>query len=98
MWDSADFERLTVSTSVVSLTASKIEPTDDRPRNKAVISLENAKIRIKLHGEDPTGTEGILLAPNSLIHITGVNDLKRFRAILASGEPADAILNVQYMK
>jgi len=98
MFDSQDFERIVVSTSAVGLTGSKIEPPDKPPRNKAVITLEKAQIRIKLHGENPTGDEGLLLLPVQTFIITGLNDLKNFRAIRASGAAQNAILNVQYMK
>jgi len=100
MFDSEDSEKLVVSTAVVKLTEEKIRPTTPPrlARNKAVMTLEKARIRVWLHGKDPTGNTGLLFSPNSVITITGVNDLLGFRAIRASGEAEDAILNIQYMR
>jgi len=99
MFDAEDFERITVSTTPVSLPLNKIKPTPPKlPRNQAVITLEKARVRIKLHGEDPTGDEGLLFLPIQTITISGINNLTGFRAIRASGETQNAILNVQYMR
>lgn len=93
------YESITVSTSAVGLTASKIVPTSGplRPAFEAFLTLEPTNgIRYRLDGTDPTDTEGHPLAGGGTVTITGTNNLKNFRMIRSGG--ADATVKVTYFR
>jgi len=89
-----DYESKTVSTSVVSLTASKLEPSDAPPVDAVLITVETASIRVRLDGVDPTSTEGHLIAADEALLIRGINALRQFKAIRAT--TSDATIRISY--
>jgi len=89
-----DYESKTVSTSVVTLTASKLEPNDAPPVDAAFITVEAASIRVRLDGVNPTATEGHLFEAGEGFAIYGINSLRQFKAIRA--QASDATIRISY--
>jgi len=92
----ADYESKTVSTSVVTLTPSKLEPSDAPPIDAVLITVETASIRIRLDGVDPTSTEGHLIAADEALWIKGINALRQFKAVRAT--TSDATIRISYYR
>lgn len=92
-----DYESITVSASVVTLTASKLSPTDGTPpAASALLSLETAAIRYRLDGVDPTSSEGHLLASGDVLLLENITALRQFKAIKDTG--VDGVLSVSYFR
>lgn len=97
-----DYETITVSTSVVGLTAGKIQPSGGAAALGAAITVEGATIRYRLDGGNPVaGGAGHLgydasIAPGLVIWLTGTENLRRFRAVREG--VADATLRVTYYR
>lgn len=95
-----DYETITVSSSVVGLTASKIQPAGGRAALGAAITVEGATIRYRLDGGNPVvGSAGHLgydtsVAPAQVIWVYGTENLRRFRAVREGA--SDATLRVTY--
>lgn len=90
-----DFESITVSGSVVTLTASKLSPSSVSPPVSALLSLETAAIRYRLDEVDPTMSEGHLLAVGDVLLLESITALRRFKAIADTG--SDGTLKVSYL-
>jgi len=84
------FQQITVDTSTVKSLDMTIP---GHSYNTAVISVEDADIRLRLDGQDPTTTIGVKIPKDSVIRLTDRNELKNARFLCASGT---AILNVQF--
>jgi hypothetical protein len=87
------YEQLVISTSVVPLTATTYI-SGDRSAQTAFISCEDANIRFRYDGINPTGTVGHLLYAGETLVLSGHANIAAFRAIRAAG--VDAELNVTY--
>lgn len=58
--------------------------------------LEDAQIRFRVDGIDPTALEGILLDEGGVITIKGLGNLTRIRMIKSTpADPASAVLKLQ---
>lgn len=90
------FETITVSTTSVGLTASKVYPSDGIAAKEAVVSVENASIRYRADGTDPTAAVGHPVASGQEIVLTGTANLAAFKAIRSGA--ADATLTVSYYR
>jgi hypothetical protein len=96
------FERLTVSTSAVGLTASKIEPVSsvlehDAGKAKAVkITVDTDKVRYREDGTNPTSTIGHEVAVGSEVWIVGLRNIQQLRMIRSG--VADAVVEVTYLR
>jgi hypothetical protein len=97
-----DYENITVSSSVVGLSAAKIQPASGKAALAAYISIDSAYIRWRSDGGDPAaGSSGHVaydgsVAPYMSIWLTGTENLKNFRAIRDTG--TDAMLRVTYYR
>lgn len=83
------FQKLTVSSSAVGFTL----PTSV-PQTRAVIfTVENNPIRMKVNGDDPTTTDGILLYVGDEIELTNVDMINNCRLIAQS---SDGLVQIHY--
>ena len=89
------YEKLTVSTAAVGLTAAVYEPLNKFPV-KAVLRVETADIRFRLDGIAPTSTDGIALRAEEVLELSDYDEVAGFRAIRAAS--TDATLHVQYVE
>ena len=87
--DAFGFESLTVGASAVGFSSAN----DARA---ALVTVEDASIRFRIDGTDPTSEVGHLLNPGDSIILRNVNNIRRFRAIRAG--TADATLRVTYFR
>ncbi len=97
-----DYETVTVSSSVVGLTAGKIQPTSGRAALGAALTVEGGNIRYRLDGGNPVaGSAGHLgydasVAPGQAIWLYGTENLRNFRAVREGA--SDAALRVTYYR
>ena len=77
-----DYEKITVADTAIGLTSSKLT-TSPQPK-RVYITIETAPVRYRYDGTDPTDTEGHYMTPGSYLTITGIRNLKNFRAIRTS--------------
>lgn len=100
MFDASNFAVLTIGASVVSLADASPVPNfaTPTPVRKALISLEpeEAWVRFKTEGGDPTLTEGHLVKGYDLIEITGLNDISNARFI--RGNAVNAIASISFSR
>jgi hypothetical protein len=87
-----DYEKITVADTAIGLTSAKLT-TSPQPK-RVYITAETAPVRYRYDGTDPTDTEGHLLTPNSYLVITGIHNLKNFRAIRTTA--TSGIFRVSY--
>ena len=88
--ESTAYESLTVVDSATALT-NTVYTADHR---YAFISVEEAPIRIRLDGVDPTATEGILMSPGDTLTLDSHEDIETFRAIRTTS--TSGIIRVSY--
>ncbi len=87
LWDEG--ERLTVSNTVLLLTASKYGD-----RTLARIQVQNEAIRFRYHGgDDPTQSTGSLANPRDQIILENHEEIVRFRMCASA---TDAIAEITY--
>lgn len=97
-----DYETITVGTSAVGLTASKINKLSPTASTKGaiktlvIISVEGANIRYRIDGIAPTSTVGDLVYAGDRITFDDYYDAYNFKAIRDSAAATDATLQVQY--
>lgn len=84
------FESVTVSTTAIGVTATVMD--DGFIPYSALISVEDAAVRYRTDGTDPTAAVGHILEPGDVVTLTQRDELVRFRAIRRDG--ADATLRV----
>jgi len=87
-----DYEKLTVSTSVVSLDADKVAVA-----SKAVIFVESSTskyARFLYCAQDPTTANGNPVTNGQSFDVEGLENLQNFRAIRANDE--DVTFHVNY--
>lgn len=94
-----DYEKFTVAQAVKTLDADTYMDKSTSPASaaqkamEAVISVENAAIRFRTDGGDPSATDGHLAAPGAFITVSNLTAIKNFKAYA----PADiATLHVTY--
>jgi hypothetical protein len=92
-----DSEQLTVSTTMVSLTASKYNNTSSllipRKASVAIIQALANDIYYTLDGSTPSASNGKRLLANTELGVAGYNRIKNFRCIRVS---ADGAIHVDY--
>jgi len=80
-----DSEKITVGTSAIGFTATKIAPTTarlDQYASEASCSVEADDMRwLAVSGQTPTATTGVLQKKDLVINIYGYTNLKNFKAI-----------------
>jgi len=83
------FQNLTVSTTAVGFTVpSGIVP------NKAVLSIQDSGISVRLDGTDATAANGNYVQAGDQFEVHGFEAISAFTCIRASS--TDAILNIHY--
>jgi len=88
-----NYESITVSNSAVGFTSSKYK-TSVHSAQRAFVTVENAQIRYRYDGTNPTTSEGHLLSPGDVLIIEGYDNIKNFKAIRIGSN--DATLRVTY--
>ncbi len=91
-----DYEQITVSSTAVGLTTSKIEPANGPRAAKVLIYVSGAQIRFRVDGTDPTSTSGMVIDAGSYFEVIGYHDISNFKAIRTGS--TDATLDVIYFK
>ena len=93
-----DYESITVSSTAVGFTASKLNPTsgDFKGMNckEVYCTSETASLRFRMDGINPTATEGHLLPSGSELKIKNPQSIAKFKAI--RNTTTDAVLKVTY--
>ena len=84
-----DYQALTVSTSVVSLTIPA-------GANACVITAETASVRYRSDGTDPTSTTGAIFFQNASAAFKGLALMKALEFIRISTASSDATLHINY--
>lgn len=88
------YESITISTTVKSLTSGKYTADNGEVATRAIITVENARLRYRYDGDNPTSSEGHILNPNNVLVIIGSANIQNFRAIRVDG--TDAVIRVTY--
>ncbi len=87
-----DFEKITVSSTAVGFTASKITINQEggftKRAVKAFVTVETNSVRIRMDGTDPTTALGHLLTAGDGLLITGEQNISRARFIAAASDGA----------
>jgi outer membrane lipoprotein-sorting protein len=88
----ADYESITVSSTAVGFTSSKLSNSI-----KGVFcTLENAQVRFRMDGTDPTATEGHLLEVGQSLTIYNWTILRKIKFIRTGS--TDGVLKVTYLR
>ena len=90
--EAQDYEAITVSTTAIGITVSKMKSSLYGSCTGAFITVEGANIRFRLDGTDPTTTEGHMLINGQNITLSSISDVGKFRAI--RDDATDATLRV----
>ena len=85
-------DSITVSNSAVGLTKSNLITTP--PAVKVEVFVEDAQVRFRTDGNDPTSNVGEILNPFDRLIINNMNEAFDFKAIRTG--TADATLRVRY--
>ena len=83
-------ETITVSTTAIGLTASKITAST----SYAICTLETAQIRFRVSGYNPTSAIGHILDTGNVVELTTIGDMIKFRAIRTGA--SDGVLTCSY--
>lgn len=75
-----DFESLSITETSTPLTEAKYKRSDGSYAKRVLITCENAQIRYKYNGDDPTSSSGHILNPNEHLIIIGSGNIRNFRA------------------
>jgi hypothetical protein len=95
IYDDAEYvagghEKITVSTTVVALTASQISPTTGTYKDKTATMIqltnETDAIRYRLDGGVPTSDSGHLLAVNSILQIKNQTNIVNLRMLRVTND------------
>lgn len=97
------FEQITVSTTAVGFTPSKLkDPNNNRDVVRAEVVIDataNTGIRHRRDGTAPTSSVGTPtpIATFNIFTVNGIDDCRNFQAIRGNqATPADTVLNVTY--
>jgi len=93
-YDPFDFEKITVSNVVKTLTASKYSSAGAKSI-RALITVEDAQIYYSTHGADPDADVGHIANPFDALLLENLEQVSNFRAVRITD---DAILKVTYLK
>lgn len=93
VYDGFAYEKITVSTSALPLTAATYVSGDKRAQ-VAHITIESQPVNYTYDGTTPTATEGHNLIAGSTLVLTGYSNIVAFR-IIRSGA-SDATIKVTY--
>lgn len=86
----ADYEAITVSDTAIGLTAAKY----NHKTVKAYITCEDADLRYRIDGTDPTSSEGHALASGDALTLISLVEIQQFKAIRSGG--SNAAIRVTY--
>lgn len=92
--DAVDYEDVTVSSSAVGLTASKLKNADNMPRTAVRITFEGAEMRLRHDGGTPTASVGHRVNDGDALVLFGDNNLKNFKAIRSG--TVDGTMRITY--
>lgn len=94
-FEAYDYEAITVSNTAIGLTSTKVDPvlTASRHAANVLITTETNSVRYRYDGNDPTASEGHLLAAGSVITIRNQKAMDDIRFIRVT---SDATLRVTY--
>ena len=94
-----NFESIPVSTSAVGFTAANLVRAIASPPIAAKVKVEDAAIRMRVDGTDPTSGVGggEFYDVGASFMVTALPDLAAFRAIRVVDAAQDANITVQYM-
>ena len=93
LYTGTNFERLTVGSTVRSLTAGQYTSGEFLAK-RAFITVSSASLRYKYNNEDPTASIGHIAHPNSVITLLGSTNIKQFRAIRTG--TTSSVLDITY--
>jgi hypothetical protein len=88
------FESVTVSSTATNINLPTYDIMDIQ--TKAIITVEDANIRFKIDGNNPTTTEGHLADIGDIIKLTSNEEIENFRAISTTSN--DATIQVSYLE
>lgn len=88
-------ERLTVSSSVVTLTSGTYAPSGSGAALSAIVTVEDDAIRFTLDGTTPTASRGHKVAAGGSFILFGYSEVAGFKAIRVTG---DAPIEVTYKR
>lgn len=83
------FETVTVAATAIGLTSGTYKDAI-----RAMITLEDAQIRMRFDGTDPTAAIGHVANANDIIHLEGTRQLVNFNAIRTGA--TSGVLRVTY--
>ena len=85
LYETFAFEVITVGSTVKRLTVATFTTTTDdndtQKAKRAIITIENAQLRYRMDGENPTASVGHILNPFDTLTIIGNQNMLNFRAI-----------------
>ena len=93
--DTYAFEQITVAATAIGLTASNLRDGTDSTREVS-LNVQDAQLRYRLDGTNPTSTVGQILNPMDRLTLTVRAEIDSFRAIRTGA--TSAILNVHYRR
>lgn len=88
VYDAYDFDNVTVGSTAVGLTASKVLPSGEIAARQATCVVETNSIRIRYDGTNPTASVGLLYTSGQSFAIYGANNIRRLRAIRVTSDGA----------
>jgi len=89
-----DYEDITVAATAVGFTAGKLTADNNGIASRAICTVEDASIRFRTDGSDPTSSVGHKVTVDQTIIVTGLRDMENFRVIRAGS--VSASLRVTY--
>lgn len=75
------YESITISNTAKTLTSDTYTDSEGNRAVKAIIRVENAQLRYRYDGTNPTASEGMLLNPMDTLILNCSSDIINFRAI-----------------
>lgn len=89
------YESITITATVQSLTeAAFTDGVTGELADRAIITVEDAQIRYRIDGTDPTSSQGHLINPFSVIVLHTTRTIRDFRAIRATS--TNATIRITY--
>ena len=88
------FETIVVTNAVKKLTQATYEDSDGNSAMRAVITVEDAPIRYRYDGGDPTAALGHRLNPMDALVLTGGTNIRNFRVIRIGATNGE--INISY--
>ena len=93
-----DFESVTVSTTAIGCTSTKIDISQTGGFHKRAVKIlctvEDASIRIRYDGTDPTASVGHLFSASDFFIIQGEQNISRLRMIRSGG--TNGVVRITY--